>query len=504
MAEQLPDRLLDSTCLSKCNCQNFLVKPLTQTLQSEESILPLFNGQDVTSFPSQLSDSCPKDAQHSNHLQTSRFEEVNKNLQVTNKSNSNLTAYSSPFRNKTGLKLNFQKVKVDKGQFANSILPRVSDKHRSKIQDPSVVANDTRRSQLLVNSTNRIENKFPMHPTGLKIKHKYFSELSPKDNNVMNETPSVFKPITAKYEEIIQKFTGKLKIDNESNSEVAISEDDIELCGEIGEGVSGTVYIVEHKASKIKMAAKKMKWKPHLEEQKRILMDLEIMAIQNSKYIVVYYGSLVSKDIVWLYMELMDTCFDKILHNYGPLPEDILGKVVVSTLNALHYLKSVHDVIHRDVKPSNILINQKGEIKMCDFGISKQLVESCAKTRGAGPTAYISPERLDIELKEYDVRADVWSLGITVIELLTGKLPYSHCQSDIEVMSIIFQDPPPRLPELIAVSQDCRDFIELCLTKDYLKRPKFQELLECSKFVRIYLTEDVQVATWFSSLISHT
>ena len=532
MAEQLPDLLLDITSSSITNQKNILVPPLTQTLQSDEPKFSQFNRQEITVLSSKLSDSHQKDTTidllipNSNQFQTSPFQDINKNPSTTDKCSSNSTAYSSPLIKKTGLNLNFQKLKIDKGQYANSSNQEQPDNHPSIIRDASRVTKETLRvSSLRVNSTDRMKNarpvkpieklnfiprltpeikKYPVPPTGLRIKQKYLPELSSKDPNVINETLLASRPITMKYEEIIEKFTGKLKMNNDANSEVAISEDDIKLCGEIGEGVSGTVYIVEHKASGLQMAAKKMKWKPHLEEQKRILMDLEIMAIQNSKYIVEYYGSLVAKDNVWLYMELMDTCLDKIIHNYGPLPEAILGKVVVATLNALHYLKSVHDVIHRDVKPSNILLNKRGEIKMCDFGISKQLVESCAQTRGAGPTAYISPERLDIELKEYDVRADVWSLGITVIELLTGKLPYSHCLSDIEVMSKIFQDPPPRLPEPIAVSQDCRDFIELCLTKDYQKRPKFQELLQCSQFVRVYETKEVQVSTWFSSLSTHT
>ena len=307
-------------------------------------------------------------------------------------------------------------------------------------------------------------------------------------------------PISTKYEEIIQEFTGKLKLRDGESSFSSFSMEDMVRLGEIGVGVSGTVYIVEHKSSKLKMAAKMMKWNPQLEEQKRILMDLKTMSIQRSEYIVFYYGSLIVEDSVWLYMELMDTCLDKVLKRYGPLPEEIVGKVVVATLNALHYLKSVHGIIHRDVKPSNILINNLGQIKICDFGISKQLVESCAGTRGAGPTAYISPERLDIDMKEYDVRADVWSLGITVIELLTGKLPYSNCKSDMEVMSRIFQDPPPRLPDVFAVSKECRHFINLCLTKDYKQRPKFQELLEFSDFIRIYKTKDVAVAAWFISL----
>eukprot|EP00800_Vazella_pourtalesii_P004656 TRINITY_DN15390_c0_g1_i1.p1 TRINITY_DN15390_c0_g1~~TRINITY_DN15390_c0_g1_i1.p1 ORF type:complete len:450 (+),score=26.91 TRINITY_DN15390_c0_g1_i1:118-1467(+) len=337
-----------------------------------------------------------------------------------------------------------------------------------------------------------------MAPLNLRQKPRHGKLMQiPSEPSVMLANAS---PISTKYEKMIKEYTGRLKFRDDECTFSSFSVEDIILLGEIGVGVSGTVYIVEHKISKLKMAAKMMKWNPQLEEQKRILMDLKTMSIQKSEYIVFYYGSLIVKDTVWLYMELMDTCLDKVLKKYGALPEEIVGKIVVATLNALHYLKSVHDIIHRDVKPSNILINSSGEIKICDFGISKQLVESCAETRGAGPTAYISPERLDIDLKEYDVRADVWSLGITVIELLTGKLPYSNCKSDMEVMSQIFQDPPPRLPDIFAVSNECRHFLNLCLTKDYKQRPKFQELLEFSDFIKIYQTKYVAVATWFLSL----
>ena len=341
--------------------------------------------------------------------------------------------------------------------------------------------------------TNKTGSSRPPNLGGSKLR-----KTTPSEENQSKDISKV-KSSISNFEEVIQRCTGKLNIPNVI-SEVPISETDIELCNVIGAGVSGTVHIVKHKPSGFTMAAKKMKWNPQVEEQKRILMDLEIMSIQKSPYIVIYYGSLVCDDSAWLYMELMDTCLDKLIRKYGPMPENIVGKVVVSTLRALDYLKSVHGIIHRDVKPSNILIKRNGEIKMCDFGISKQLVESRAETRGAGPTAYISPERLDIELKEYDVRADVWSLGISVIELLTGKLPYSHCVSDFEVMSKILKDPAPSLSEDLPVSQECRDFIGICLRKDFRIRPNFRDLLGTSEFVKIFETKEVDVAGWYLSL----
>ena len=176
-------------------------------------------------------------------------------------------------------------------------------------------------------------------------------------------------------------------------------------------------------------------------------------------------------------MELMDTSLDKfykfIYEKLNEMiPENILGKITVATVKALNYLKEKLRIIHRDVKPSNILLDRRGNIKLCDFGISGQLVDSIARTRDAGCRPYmavslkkvnrnfdscafvilfmffffIQPERIDPQrARGYDVRSDVWSLGITLMEVATGYFPYPKWNSVFEQLYQVVQGDPPRL-----------------------------------------------------------
>lgn len=169
-------------------------------------------------------------------------------------------------------------------------------------------------------------------------------------------------------------------------------------------------------------------------------------------YIVQFYGALFKEGDCWICMELMDTSLDKFYkficeREKQRIPESILAKICLATVNALNYLKEQLNIIHRDVKPSNILLHSRGDIKLCDFGISGQLIDSIAKTKDAGCRPYMAPERIDPQRhnKGYDVRSDVWSLGITMMEVATGKFPYPKWASVFEQLYQVVHGDPPRL-----------------------------------------------------------
>jgi mitogen-activated protein kinase kinase 7 len=243
--------------------------------------------------------------------------------------------------------------------------------------------------------------------------------------------------------------------------EYTINEGDFDRIEELGSGSSGTVVKMRHRPSDTVLAVKQMRRSSSEEDTKRIANDLDVLLkCCNCDHIVQCYGYMIKETEVWIFMELMGSCFDKLLNKLkSPFPEPILGKVAVATVKALDYLKDNHKVIHRDIKPSNILVNENGVVKLCDFGICGRLVDSKAKTRQAGCTAYLSPERIepDPSNAHYDVRADVWSLGITLVELAMGKYPYEGCASDFEIMLKIVNGAPPRLPDS-GFSKEFSDF----------------------------------------------
>ena len=248
-----------------------------------------------------------------------------------------------------------------------------------------------------------------------------------------------------------------------------------------------------------------------MKEQRRIFTDLNIVIKEHTcPNIINSFGAFITEQDVCICMEPMDTCLDKLqralrakgVQGPGSIPENVLGKITVGVVHGLDFLKREYSVIHRDVKPSNILIDRHGEVKICDFGIAGNLVDSKVKTRDQGCPAYMSPERIDPPDQDnpsYDIRADVWSLGITLVELAYCKYPYNHTSVQFMLMTEIINEPAPRLDPKDQFSPEFTDFVSIILVKDVTVRPKYDKLLQHA-FVKKYekINKNV-VANWYSS-----
>uniref|UniRef100_A0A8C9F3Q7 mitogen-activated protein kinase kinase n=1 Tax=Pavo cristatus TaxID=9049 RepID=A0A8C9F3Q7_PAVCR len=147
------------------------------------------------------------------------------------------------------------------------------------------------------------------------------------------------------------------------------------------------------------------------------MSELEILYKCDSSYIIGFYGAFFVENRISLCTEFMD---GGSLDVYRKIPEHVLGRIAVAVVKGLTYLWSLK-ILHRDVKPSNMLVNTRGQVKLCDFGVSTQLVNSIAKTY-VGTNAYMAPERISGE--QYGIHSDVWSLGISFMELALGRFPY--------------------------------------------------------------------------------
>ena len=176
---------------------------------------------------------------------------------------------------------------------------------------------------------------------------------------------------------------------------------------------------------------------------------------------------------------------DRISKDFGPVRVDVLGKISEAVLSGLNYLYEVHRIMHRDIKPSNVLVNSRGYIKLCDFGVSGELVNSIADTF-VGTSTYMAPER--IQGAKYSIKSDVWSVGLTIMELAIGRFPFDASENSagdrgsagpagiLDLLQQIVHEPPPRLPKSDAFPPILDQMIQKCLCNKAEDRPTPREL----------------------------
>ncbi|PRT56007.1 Dual specificity protein kinase FUZ7 [Wickerhamiella sorbophila] len=261
-------------------------------------------------------------------------------------------------------------------------------------------------------------------------------------------------------------------------------QDELQVVAELGYGNGGTVYKVYHPPTNTYMAKKLINLESNMKVQKAIAQELETLRVCDSDFIVKYYGQIVEPKSVTICMEFMDCgSLDKIYKAIGPFPEDILASVNAAVVDGINYLKDLN-ITHRDLKPSNILVNSRGEIKLCDFGVSGVLIDSLAETF-VGTSTYMSPER--IKGSQYTAAGDVWSLGLVLVELALGRFPFASGDNNsvsplslFELLQRIVEEPPPSLPANF--SDASKQFVQRCLMEAE-KRMTPRELRNTSFYI---------------------
>lgn len=330
------------------------------------------------------------------------------------------------------------------------------------------------------------------------------------------------------------------------------ADEDFEKISELGAGNGGVVHCVRHKPTGLIMAKKMIHLEVKPDIQKQIITELKILHECNSPYIVGFYGAYISDFEINMVMEYMDGgSLDLIMKKDGKIQEKYSRNVTYAVLRGLSYLREKHKIIHRDVKPSNILVNSQGDIKICDFGVFG--------VSFVGDRCYASPDRLQVsQYSQYSFGSDLWSLGLSLLEMSFGMYPipppnnatldqifgYSMADemgpsqppasvglgpprnpgtpgtpmspainappggarlaakpmSNFELLEYIVKQPPPKLPGQV-FSENMRNFVDLCLKKEPKERPDLQTLSSHQWIQEVESDSSINISEWAKEII---
>jgi serine/threonine-protein kinase OSR1/STK39 len=253
-----------------------------------------------------------------------------------------------------------------------------------------------------------------------------------------------------------------------------------EILGLIGVGATSRVYLANCLDNNFTLAIKVINM-----EQCKVEIDVLHQEVTywfhfQHPNVVTYYGSFVNGPRLYILMEFLEEgsvheLIHYSCHGGGFKSEEIISFILKNVLESLNYLHEKHH-LHRDIKPGNILIGSDGRVKVGDFGVATSLIEYGRKRSRytvAGTPCYMSPEVL--QQTGHQEKADIWSFGITAIEMATGRAPYSDL-NHLDMVVKIMKAPPPQLPACF--SKEFRDLVRKCLIHSTERRPSASVLLK--------------------------
>ncbi|KAM9285699.1 STE20-like serine/threonine-protein kinase isoform 2-T2 [Morus bassanus] len=254
-----------------------------------------------------------------------------------------------------------------------------------------------------------------------------------------------------------------------------------EIIGELGDGAFGKVFKAQNKETKVLAAAKVIDTKSE-EELEDYMVEIDILASCDHPNIVKLLDAFYYENNLWILIEFCaGGAVDAVmLELERPLTEPQIKVVCRQTLEALNYLHE-NKIIHRDLKAGNILFTLEGDIKLADFGVSAKNTRTIQRRDSFIGTPYwMAPEVVMCETSKdrpYDYKADIWSLGITLIEMAQIEPPH-HELNPMRVLLKIAKSDPPTLAQPSKWSLDFKDFLKKCLEKNVDARWSATQLLQ--------------------------
>ncbi|WVZ60678.1 hypothetical protein U9M48_010666 [Paspalum notatum var. saurae] len=250
----------------------------------------------------------------------------------------------------------------------------------------------------------------------------------------------------------------------------------------LGSGTFGCVYEATNRHTGALCAMKEVNIIPDdaksIESLKQLEQEIKFLSQFKHENIVQYYGSEIIEERFYIYLEYVHPgSIHKYVHQHcGSLTESVIRNFTRHILKGLAFLHS-QKIMHRDIKGANLLVDINGVVKLADFGMAKHLSTAAPNLSLKGTPYWMAPEVVRATLDKsagYDLAVDIWSLGCTIIEMFTGKPPWSGLEGPAAMFKVLRTD--PQIPDNL--SAEGKDFLRYCFKRNPAERPTANKLLE--------------------------
>ncbi|XXG55756.1 hypothetical protein AAC387_Pa03g3354 [Persea americana] len=251
----------------------------------------------------------------------------------------------------------------------------------------------------------------------------------------------------------------------------------------IGSGTFGNVFVATNRETGALCAMKEVYLIPgdpkSLESMQQLEQEIKVLSQLKHQNIVQYYGSEIAEDRFYIYLEYVHPgSISKYIRDHcGSMTESVVRNFTHHILSGLAYLHS-KKTIHRDIKGANLLVDSSGVVKLADFGMAKHLSGRAAALSLKGSPYWMAPEVMQAMVQNdsgYDLAVDIWSLGCTIIEMFTGKPPWSEFEGAAAMFKVLRNESPP-IPETLSAKG--KNFLQCCFITNPGDRPSATKLLE--------------------------